>query len=302
MKLNIFDQFRSTTGYDIRKFFMSFSDFILDNYKDIVNYYNGQDISQEAFNEFDRLKRECSVIEGLLQFYSKSFKNCEYWELYDSFSNIQIKLMTIDNLSRWLRSSRLDRFSYKVNVNYVLKQNETIESVSKKVGNILYQDEWYKIAIDNDLNEEKYTSSGGNILSITFSNNMNFYLKNIVDSLSKENLYGKDIHRKFILNNGDIECLKGIDSLIQTFETIFMTIKGSIPEFPEDGVSSSSIGSNVNVIGYQYIFRNILEMFQKDDRFKTIDLIDLNKRDDIVYMKIQAKTKINDIIPKEIIL
>lgn len=302
MSLKIYDDFRNITGYNIKKFFEDFYKFTTSMYQDLVNYYNGSDIVQSSFSEFDRLNLESNRIEELLQFYSKNFTNSEYWEIYDNFSNIQIKLSTIENLSRWMRSSRTDRFSSQINISYVLKQNESIERVSKKVGNNSYDDEWYKIAIDNDLNEEKYSSLGGNIITVKLSNNLNFSLRNIVDSLTTENLYGKDIHKKLSIVNNDIVCLKGIDSLMQTFETIFETFKGSIPEFPELGLSNFVIGSNVNVIGYQYIFRNIIQMFQNDDRFKSIDLINLDRRDDQILLKIQATTKINDFIPKDIIL
>lgn len=302
MRLNVYDEFRLITKYNIEKYFRDFSNFISINYSDIVNYYNGSDISQDAFNKLDELDKESQKIEGLLQFYSKSFLNSEYWELFDKFSDTQVKISTIKNLSRWMRSSRANRFSSEVSIDYILKQNESIEKVSKKSGSELYENEWYKIAIDNDLNEEKYTSEGGNILSVKLSNKLNFTFRNIVDTLSKENLYGKDIKKKFTLENGDIVCLQGLDSLMQTFETIFETFKGSIPEFPEDGLSNFVIGSNVNVIGYQYIFRNIIQMFQKDDRFKSVELIDLQKVEDQIYLKVQARTKINEFIPKEILL
>jgi len=302
MSLTIYSEFKEVTGYDIRKFFQDFYNFTINDYPNIVNYYNGADIVQHSFNEFDRLNREANKIEGLLQFYSKRFNNVEYWELYDKFSDIQVKLDTTANLSRWMRSSRADRYSSEISIEYVLKQNESLERVSKKSGNELYDNEWFKIAIDNDLNEERYTSTGGNILTIKLSNKLNFSLKNIVDTLTKENLYGKDIKKKFEIVDGDVVTLRGMESLMQTFSTIFETFKGSIPEFPEDGLSNFVIGSNANIIGYQYIFRNIIEMFQKDDRFKSVELIDLKKSEDYIYLKVQARTKINDFIPKEITL
>jgi hypothetical protein len=302
MSLTVYDSFKQITGYDVRKYFSDFYRFTSTMYRDIVNYYNGFDIVQSSFNEFDRLVKESDKIESLLQFHSKRFENSEYWVLYDNFSNTQVKLSTINNLSRWMRSSRGDRFSSEISINYVLKQGESLERVSKKAGNELYDSEWYKIAVDNDLNEEKYTSAGGNILMVKLSNKLNFSLRNIVDTLTEENLYGKDIQKRFSLVNGDIFCLSGMESLMQTISTFFETYKGSIPEFPEDGLSNFIIGSNSTIIGYQYIFRNLLEMVQKDDRFKSITLIDLVKNEDKIFLKVQFTTKINDFIPKEIAL
>ena len=298
--MTIVERFNKLTGYNISAFLTSYTDFVNNYYSYIVSYYKGEDIDEKAFNTYDELVVEAEAISGLLDFYSYQFDNAEYWELIDMFSNIQISLDTIKNLSRWMRSSRLDRFSSTVKVEYIKKQFESIENISKKAGNINFDDDWTDIAISNDLNEEAYTSDGGNIISISFSNNLTFDLKNIVDTLSTTNLYGKDIQKRFEISSGDIKTLEGVDSLTQTFETIFSTFKGSIPEFPEDGVSSESIGSNVNVINYPSMFRNILNMFQKDDRFSVVSLIDLYRSEDNVFMKIQAKTKIGDILLNEI--
>lgn len=302
MSLNIYTEFNEITGYNVRKYLEDFYNFTLTMYQDIINYYNGADIVQGSFNEFERLKEQSRVIEELMQQYSNDFKSAEYWVLYDKFSSTQIKLDTIENMSRWMRSSRTSRYDSKVNIAYVMKQNESIERISKKAGNTSYEDEWYKLAIDNDMHEEAYTSQGGNIMTVKLSNNLNFNLRNVVDNLTAENIYGKDINKKISFESNDVICLQGMDSLMQTFETIFLTFKGSIPEFPEDGLSNFVVGSNVNVIGYQYIFRNIMQMFQKDDRFKSIELINLSRNDDQIFLKLQAKTKINDFIPKDIVL
>lgn len=302
MSLSIYTEFNDITGYDVRKYLEDFYNFTLTMYQDIVNYYNGSDIVQASFNEFDRLRSQSRIIEELMQQHSKDFNSAEYWVLYDKFSSTQIKLDTIDNMSRWMRSSRTSRYDSKVNIAYVMKQNESIERISKKVGDASYEDEWYKLAIDNDMHEEAYTSQGGNIMTVKLSNSLNFNLRNIVDNLTAENIYGKDINKKISFESNDVICLQGMDSLMQTFETIFLTFKGSIPEFPEDGLSNFVVGSNVNVIGYQYIFRNIMQMFQKDDRFKSIELINLSRNDDQIFLKLQAKTKINDFIPKDIVL
>lgn len=302
MSLNIYTEFNEITGYNVRKYLEDFYNFTLTMYQDIVNYYNGGDIVQASFNEFDKLKEQSRTIEELMQQHSNDFNSTEYWVLYDKFSSTQIKLDTIENMSRWMRSSRTSRYDSKVNIAYVMKQNESIERISKKAGDPSYEDEWYKLAIDNDMHEESYTSQGGKIMTIKLSNNLNFNLRNVVDNLTAENIYGKDIKKKFTFESNDVVCLYGMESLLQTFETIFLTFKGSIPEFPEDGLSNFVVGSNVNVIGYQYIFRNIIQMFQKDDRFKSIELIDLSRNGDQIFLKLQAKTKINDFIPKDIAL
>ena len=120
--------------------------------------------------------------------------------------------------------------------------------------------------------------------------------------MTKENLYGKDIKKKIEILDGDIATLYGEESLLQTIDTIFSTNKGSIIEFPEDGFDSNLIGSNTNVFNYTSLFRNLMNMLQKDDRFQTIELIDINKQDDYVSMQIQLKTKLGNLFQQSIVL
>ena len=68
------------------------------------------------------------------------------------------------------------------------------------------------------------------------------------------------------------------------------TIKGSIPEFFNDGVPDYVLGTNKNVIQYPIIFRSLLAMIQKDKRFTGLELLDINKDQDSVFMSFQATT------------
>lgn len=294
------DNFKSITSYDIEKFFNSYTHFINNYYSNIVNYYKGENIDKNSFNYFDTLNSETQKIDGLWDFYSKTFDLIDYWELLEVYENIKIKLNTVDNLGRWLRSSRTDRFSANTILNHVQRQGETVERIVQNFGSVDKENDWVITAIDNDLNEEKYTSAGGVLIKIRLSNNSNFDIKNIVDFFTKENLYGKDILKKLTLSNGDLTVLSGFNSLMQTFEIIMLTEKGSIPEFPQDGLESNLIGSNINAFNYPSIFRNLMNMFQKDDRFSVLELIDIFKKNDEVSIVVQARTKIGEILQQEL--
>jgi hypothetical protein len=75
------------------------------------------------------------------------------------------------------------------------------------------------------------------LLNVRVPNDTTFNLENIVDTLSYQNVYGKDIACKLEIQlDGGLKTLEGRDSLQQTYGTIMSTIRGSIPEFPEDGV------------------------------------------------------------------
>lgn len=296
------DNFKNITGYDIEKFFNDYNYFVSVYYSKIVNYYNGQNIDKDSFNYFDNLRIEANKITAILEINFNAFNTVDFWDLTDTFTNIVVKLDTIDNLGRWMRSSRTDRFSSETAINYVQKQGETIERISQKAGSSNKENDWVNISIENDLNEEKYTSTGGVLLKVKLKNAYNFEIRNVVDSFSNENLYGKDIKNKIEFASGDVVTLAGETSLMQTVENIVNCLKGSIPEYQEDGLDNDLIGSNVSSFNYPAQFRNLLNMVQKDDRFKSIDLIDVGQEQDGVYMKIQLTTKIGDLIKKELAL
>lgn len=296
------DTFKEITSYDISKFLNDYILFINLHYSSVVGYYRGENIDKDAFNFLDYLNLETKKIDSLWEHYSQSFDLIDFWELIDLFEQIKIKLSTTNNLSRWLRSSRTDRFTENTIITYVQKQGESFEKITQKFGSTDRENDWVKVSIDNDLSEESYSSKGGVIMQVRLINNSNFELKNIVDTMTPENLYGKDIQKKLVLLDGDLVTLSGITSLIQTFDTLMLTNKGSIPEFPQDGLSDELIGSNVNIFNYPSIFRNLMNMFQKDDRFSELELVDIIRGEDNIFIKIQAKTKIGDTLKQDIIV
>lgn len=285
------DEFREITGVDIAQFFEDYITFVDTHLQRIIDYYNGADIDQDAFNFFDSLKDQANNIENTFSQYLKRFCTTDYWELVDRLGDIQVKLSTVDNLSRWQRSSRLNRFDSNVSIEYIQGENETLERISRGAGFINYENDWQQLAIDNNTIEEDYTSQGGVILNIVLANNANFQIRNIVDNLNGDNLKGKDIKNKIEFENNDIVTVTGDEAIEQTLNNIFSTLKGSIPEFLEDGIDPNVIGSNVTLIQYPTIFRGLIELIQKDDRFNSITLIDVVREDDNVFMQIRVDTK-----------
>lgn len=294
------DKFKNITGYNIENFFNDYILFTEKHYQNIVNYYNGYDIVGDSFDFFDSLLKESIKIESLLQMYSNSFNTVDFWNLIDKFDDIKIKLDTINNLSKWLRSSRIDRYSSNVNISYVQKQGETLEKIVAKSGSVNSENDWVDVALENDLPEEGYSFNGGAILTLKLLNNLNFDIKNIVDSLSENNLYGKDYKNKIEFVDGDIDSISGEEALMQTIENIFVTEKGSIPEFPNDGLDPNLVGSNINIFNYPVQIRNLMSMLQKNDIFKDLKLLDIKRIEDSIYLSFQISTKIGDIIKKDL--
>lgn len=286
--------FKEITGYDLEGFFNDFVDFVNNDFQLIVNYYNGGETPNKSFKELDRLLDEAHKIESIWEIHNSRFNDVSYWELCDKYTDIYGKLLTCKNMSKWTRSSRLNSFDSNIKFSRGLKQFETFERVAKSVGSQDPQNDWADIAINNLITEEDYTSEGGVIFSVSLQNNFNFDIPNIVDSLIGDNIYGKDIDKSFTFKDNDLSVVQFEDALLQSLEIKLSTKKGDIPEFEEIGLEPSATSSNVNTIQYPTIFRNLLSSFQLDGRWSEINLLDLYREEDAVFLKLEIKTVLKD--------
>lgn len=285
-----FDSFKRITGYNLQSFFERFVNFMNNHSGNVIGYYNGGTLSNVSFNELELLLKESSKISPLFENFGSNFTYMGYWELLDKFTDIQTGLLTFKNMSKWSRSSRMNKYDSSVSVDRKIRQGETIEAIAAEVGYSEPQEDWFNVALSNQLVEEEYTPDGGKIISISFQNNANLVIDNIVDSLKGKNVLGKDIQKKFEFLDNDLVTVEYEKAIEQALFIILGTVKGGIPEFPEDGTSNDSVGSNVSTIEYPSLFRNLLAMFRKDGRWSEITLLDLSKDQDNVFMKIGCKT------------
>lgn len=286
--------FRQITGYNIEAFFRLYRFFVANHYQNILEYYNGADRVANSFAVLAELNRQITMIEPLIDLHRNRFQTIDSWNIVDAYGDIFVAVETVNNMSRWARSSRTTQFDAGVRVNRTLTQGQTFETVLRTEGVRDYDNDWTLVNIENYIQEEDYTSNGGLQFSLTLRGSSNFNLPNIVDNLNGENVYGKDIQRGFVFVDNDLQTVVGSDAVKQTLDTILMTIKGSIPEFPEDGIENDIIGSNVASIQYPIIFRNLLNIFRKDGRFTEVNLLDLFRDQDSIFMKFEVKAILKD--------
>ena len=288
------DIFRQITGYNIGAFFTQYRTFIAQHYQNIIDYYAGSDRVSVSFEALNELSRQISMIEPLIDLNRNRFQTIDAWTILDAYSDIFVAVETAKNMSRWSRSTRTTQFNQNVEVDRILRQGEIFESVLQENGVVDYDNLWARTAIENYITEEDYTPQGGTIFSVAVRSGANFNLPNIVDNLRRENVYGKDIRKDFIFEDNDLLVVNGTNALTQTVDTILQTRRGGIPEFPEDGIEESLIGTNVNAIEYPVIFRNLLNVFRKDARFTEVNLLDLFRDQDSVFMRFEIKGLLKD--------
>lgn len=285
------EKYYNITKIDIQQFFQDTVDFINEGYPSILSYYEGGDLPADSFKVLDDLLVRAESIDAAFFNFSDQMKTLDMWDLLDTFEDSWGQLLTINNTSKWMRSSRVGRYDGKFYLGRALKDFENFEQVASSVGSNDPQNDWEEIAVSNFIIEEDYSPrSGGPIFKISLSSSANFGIQTVVDSLVGERILGKDVDKRFYFANNDLAIVEYKDAINQTIDTIMNTLKGDIPEFPEDGVSNEFIGTNVSAIQYPTLFRNLSTMFAKDDRFIEVNLLSLSRKDDYIIMKIKIKT------------
>lgn len=292
-------KFENATGYNIQGFFEDFALFCNSYYPLIVGYYTGQtNISVgDSFGRLDTLMKQAREIEPLFTLKANSLTGISSWELLDTFTECQTKLWTINNSSRWLRSAIIGRYGSNIALNRVLKTREDFEIVANELGSNDPQNAWFNIAKNNFVEEEDYdTSNSGGMFKINIRQSGNFDIPNIVDNLTTDKILGKDMDVNFRFVDNDIAVVEYDLAVKQAFNTILHCVKGAIPEFLDYGIPNDIPGSSVNAVQYPSLFKHIMNMFQRDARWVQVNLLDVYRENDNIFMKLSAKTVTNNFL------
>lgn len=308
----VVEGFTELTGYDLVGFMTDFADFFEKNSPSIIDFYKGilEELPSSNIDELERLIKEVNKIEEIFISNRDSFNTSNYCDLVDICGDIKVKLLTIQNTSKWVRSSiTLNNYSSNIEVDVTLNQNETLERLAKKVGYLEENDDWIDLALRNDIIEEDYTSQGGLRLKVSLQNNSKINVLSVVDSVQGDSVYGIDIQKVLEFENDDLKTLSYKDTISQAFNIALNLRRGDNQEFPIDGLESSLIvGQNFNSILYPSIFRQYYQVFAKDDTFKNITILDIKQvtdktlSKDMVQLKVQAQTRLDEVITENILI
>jgi len=301
----VFDIFKKITRFDIQTYLTEFTSFILTDYQKIVSYYqNGTVIPSSTIETLNNLYSDTLQLNDLFGLYSTqlSAETAEMWDLLDAFELTKITLLTLINSARWLRSTKNNFRSNVVSRDYILQQGQSLERLATEIGYSNADNDWVNTALNNDVKEEDYSFEGGNKLKITFVNNLNFFINTVIDSISGIKIYGLDLDRALTFENNDFKTLDYHDTIIQQTQILLGLVKGSVPEFPEDGVSKDIIGGNINSIQYPVIIRQLSGVFEKDDRYKSIAINSFKIEGESLAIDLQIVTKLNDVLNEQLVL
>lgn len=283
--INTIDRWTYNLRYNIQTFLDLYSYFVQNNLQLINSYFQDSSVAPDrsSFDFLNRLTQQSQEINNLVKLNKSFFLRIDDWELLDFLEEINTKLETINNADKWLRSS-LTQTSWKGNViqtNFTLGDKQSLEDVSTLTyGADTAQDDWMRIALENDLRELDYSTKSANQIKLTKVNQTSptYFLYSIVDNLTNEKLYGLDLQQKLAFDvTGDLTVLSYNDTVVQAVKILIALKKGDMPEFPGIGVDQTvSVGSNFGRLRYTAIVRQLQDTFATDDSLRNFKVINIS--------------------------
>lgn len=302
-----FLEFEEITNFPLIKLLADVKSFFLVGYPEIDNFYRGnsKQIKKEHFKNLQHLILESERCINEFSTNKRSLNKNYFWDILDSVEDLKLKLLVIDNLSKFLRSSILKGVSksgYLARVK--LENNQTIEDISN---NVLFDsdsdNDWINIAIENDLKEEDWDISGGKELLIRKRIFQSDLVTTFIDNTIGDKIYGRDFYKKITFFEDDLLVLNEKDTLTQSVETLSELVKGDIPEETYLGMNSFLYkGVNFSQLNFPSITKDLKRTFRTDDLFKDLNVLDVTHSQGDIFIKFEVETKIGDVLIKNITL
>jgi hypothetical protein len=298
-----YNYFKKITNFDIEKLFSDFVNFVNQDANNVINYYNlTADINVDSFNKlFDLIKRSKRCIE-VITIHKKIFTDYKYWNILIQTEDILNKLKTIENIGFYLRSpiTKNDLRANGIERDFILRT--TLENISlRDLQNEDFDNNWFEIAKYNDLNEEKYYAGQKKILQYVVKTNLSKkYLDSVLGILRGEALYGVDLDKKltFVTNatdgTTDLKVLSPKETANQSVDIYLNLSRGDNPEFPDDGIQKELfIGTDMAGLKIPILFRQLTNIFTKDDTFSSFSIINAKIEGDGLFVDFQIDTFYN---------
>ena len=298
MALNndLLKEFQKITRYDLQEYFLQFEILVQNHFSQIIQFYNGRQkvIPSESLTLLENMLTESKSLDWIIGLNVNRMNRTDFWDLLEIIEDVKTKLETMDNTPRWARASVV--LAKRVTdplLNVKLGQGQTIENLTlTQLGSVNQHQDWYNIAISNDLREEGYTSGGGNLLKVNAQGGKSFQILSIVDTMDSESMKGMDIDKKIEWVDNDVKVLAGNDSFLQDVNILFELRKGDNPEFVQHGLTPDlAVGQNLNSIAFPLLVRQIGELMRTDDAIASYSINNLERVQDGVFIDLTIVSK-----------
>lgn len=313
LDIELLEDFQTITKFPIIRLFVNFSDFLDNDYKNIISYYSGdvKSLNSSSFKKLKNLKEGIQQLFSVFSLNKNLFTDYKWWVLIEQIEKMDNLVIMIDNSSKWLRST-ISRGNFNPNpeVDIPFNQGQTLESISRNIlGSDDWDNTWVDLALKNDLREEDYTSNGGFLIKANFNYALNsFKMTSIVDNPIGDKILGIDLDKKlqFVeLGDGtqDLKVLTPKDTFYQSVTIKISLRKGDIPEFPTLGFNPKLVvGSNISSLNYPILFRQLTQVFKSDDTIKSFSILSISRIQDATFINFSVESQLGTVenIPLEI--
>lgn len=265
----------------------------------IVDYYRGLfDDGLYPKEAFVALSEAESAVKYALQEVSNSPKQTQsVFEQVDALESCLSDIRTLRNAVRWLKSSidKEGKVGSEAELEMHLKQNQTLESLSKDLGFADADGNALKIGLRNRIKETDYDIEGGRSLNVAPANNNNLKPNSVVDIMVGENVLGKDLQRKLTFADDDLAVLSPKDTFVQTCEIFTGLTKNCNPEFPDDGFDKTTI-CNKNLMNSRLstFLRQMSAVVGRDDTIANFSLANVEMEGDVVRVDMEFESNLKN--------
>lgn len=302
INLDVLAEFKSITNVDAQAYLATAADFLSTSYNRIVSYYGGHSsqASQSDFTAFKDLQDQTESMLATYRLQGRALSNLKYWLLLEHIEDIDSRLSSLAKINKWSKSSLTD-FGYDpaMQAVYTTKPKQTLERVAQDILNTSTpEDDWYDIAVKNQLREEDYSPAGGTALNLSFPRvNQGINISAVVAVMIGKAIYGLDFDQKIQFVNDDLKVLSFDDTVQQDMYILANLRKNDNPDFPNQGLQSTvAVGGTRASLNFPIITRQITETFATDDSFKNFTLLNLQVIDDRLEITFQVQTRLDETV------
>jgi hypothetical protein len=294
-------EFEIKTKIEVIDVYQTVNQFLNNEAERIRSFFEGR-LDYIVAQEFKALEQVKSLVLSTLEKIQSNrqiFNKYKDWLVLEDLEDSLGVLETLTNYSIWSRSNRnINIYAGKVEFDYLLKQEQTLEQIEVESGSIDSDVTWYDSAIRNMLREEDYTSEGGVPLKIIFKNAPTTFLESVISAIdSGLKSFGLDIKRKLEFSGDDLVVLSNKETLIQSAEILLNLKKGDNPQFETLGLDQISIlGSNKASFLFPVVFRQIIEVFSTDDTFSSVQVGKISFSSDALFIDVTVSSRYSESI------
>lgn len=296
-------KFSNKIGFDVKTFLEESLYLIQDGQASFVSYYTqGSEFPKDFFDLLDKLLSQTKTIYRKIAINREAFDNYIDFIIFDQIEDFVSMFNLINNYSRWLRSSIIKgRFKNTTEIDFVLRQNQTLEELSNEIGWTSREQGALDLALRNQIKETDYTVDGGLTFKFSYQNDNSFSLQTVVDEMTGENILGKDLQAKFEFKDDDLVALTPSQTFLQTCEILTGLIKNNNPEFPSDGFDKEAISNrNIMKVKLSTFIRQMYAVVSKDDTISSFSITDVVEEKDCLRVEMQYKSYLNEQIKQSV--